>query len=414
MFSNLDLSFDINDTQSIAQYNHNYDRRPLSYQTGATPGLSLDASLADISSGHGGNKSPRRQSLAIVSENNWLGPRQNTHQAANGSSGTPSQRSPTDVVLSAYPASISSSSGTTPRGPTHNQMPIEDRDKCRTVRGPCPSDTTAESANNSFIEDSRQAEMQGDPPLSCSAFDITAWVRKLSDINVQLYQHVARISSLHDLRSKASITSEALGTDAKNGKRFAIDQTFKLSLLLIEALNHLYSRLLYTSSSHALPNSPPNSGGTTSGPYLPGTASLDQGSILLVLSSYLRLIEAYDITFRSVQASLTENQAAMTGKEAPRHLALPQLTIGAFSPPASSAVQITLIVHLGEMLLAQIRRLIGSMESSAGLDSGAEGGGESLGDTTLRAIRAKESETMKRINSIKRICSSRVDPFEQW
>ena len=408
MFSDLDLSFNLDNNQLAVQYDDDHDHRASSFQTDATPGLSRSVELADMFSGQEVHDSMGRHSLVTVTGNNSEGPSVTPREALLGPSTTSKQGSPTEELLDAYSSIINTNSGTINCGPTQNQLSLENRNDYGSAQASDPQHVTAESTNNIPDEDIIQTEMQSDLPSSYSASNTAAWVQKLSDINVQLFEHVATIPSLQDLQFKASAASEVFGTDAWNGKGFAIDKTFNLSQLLIEALNYLHSRLLHTSSSHSSPLPPPHSGATTPDHHSPGTAFLDQGSILLVLSSYLRLIDAYDRIFRNMQGSLTKTRAATTATKGPRHFRLPQLTIGAFSPPPSSVVQITLIVHLAETLLARIRGLVGSMENSAALHGGAEGGGESPGDITLRAIRAKEAKTMKMINSIQRMCSSRM------
>ena len=314
--------------------------------------------------------------------------------------------SPSGELFGTYPSLINTSSGTTSEN-TQQNLSGRNRGDLQAPKRSDPSYATMRSANNGFDANVVPSEMQQDPAPSCPTAETATWIQKLSEINVRLFQHVATIPSLQDSALNGSESLEA-PKHKWNDRGLAIDKTFNLSQLLIEALNHLYSRPLQNSSTQTSPPSPPGSGSTTPDPTLSCINNLDQGSILLVLSSYLRLIDAYDRIFRNMQASLTSPQQAASTKSYLSNLRLPQLTIGGFSPAPTSVVQTTLIVHLTETLLARIRLLVGSMESSAGLDGAAESGNESPGDTTLRAIRIKEKEMMKRVNSIKRMCSNRL------
>lgn len=242
--------------------------------------------------------------------------------------------------------------------------------------------------------------------------DTTFWVQKLSDINVRLYQHIATIPPLEDssqtngAHSPESSVGPGSRTESSNIKVFAIDETFRLSQLFIEVLNQLYPLYSMPSCRSHKPSpsisrqkllTPLSSKSSTS------SALLDQGSELLVLSSYWRFIEAYEKIFQHMNACVVKRRASNHEVQ----LRLPSLAIGSFSLPSSSATQITLVIHLIETMMARIRDLVNEM-TVARLDceeaSGSEAGGSgAVTEATQQAIRVKEAATMKLVNNIKKV-----------
>ncbi|MCJ1247063.1 hypothetical protein MMC30_004274 [Trapelia coarctata] len=269
--------------------------------------------------------------------------------------------------------------------------------------------------------------------------DKAALIEKICDINKQLYDHATtlppdpldRSLGTGTTRSSSAATSpetqenqEPTGlesTDIRSqtasshsGDEFAIDKTFALSHELIGVLNQLYPRFIQKYPDQDAPSHQPQTRSpstlmqrhdATTAPSVPRTpCSLDEGSVLLILSSYLRVINIYETIFSHIQLSINETYGR-AGRTAMR---LPRLNIGAFSLPSCSVMEITVIIQLAEQLLSRLREITGLMDSyTRGEDHDAERGHDqgktiSCTDATLRCLRSRERELVKRTTQVKR------------
>ena len=270
------------------------------------------------------------------------------------------------------------------------------------------------------------------------------WLQRVAEINVRLFEHASIIPAVqespeHPQTGDRRVESSPNALDHKGGSgprkeeqgsEFAIDQTFLLSRQLIHILNQVYPRFhqtafsldpavispCYSQSPHRQHSSHGSHRGHNSGASNPlaiydhPPASIDPGSGLLVLSCYLRVIDIYDKIFGHIRTCL-----AKTGTAEPlTQIRLPGLTIGSFSLPSSSALQLTLFIQLAEQLLDRLRSIVALMDSTVLRAANDEGGsnrpdgqdGSPLGDVTdvtLQAIRTREGEMVKRMNSVRRM-----------
>ncbi|QKX58589.1 uncharacterized protein TRUGW13939_05714 [Talaromyces rugulosus] len=207
------------------------------------------------------------------------------------------------------------------------------------------------SSNQKSVED-------GGPPRYASGGDANprvsrrdTWVRRLSNINIKLYQHAALISprsSTHS--SNYGSFPDGDGSFLPN-KDVAVDQTFIITLQLLEILNNQHT--------------PPN--GSLRGTF---ADSPDHGTLLLIFSSYLRLLDVYSAIFHrlhtslgphpsrpSTSASTHHPSSTVCGTDAPNNACLPRfptLRIGDFSLQAPSSLNALLVVQLAEQLLQRI------------------------------------------------------------
>ncbi|KAK5992324.1 Isoflavipucine cluster transcription factor [Cladobotryum mycophilum] len=163
-------------------------------------------------------------------------------------------------------------------------------------------------------------------------------IRQLSDLNVELYAHAATVP-----KPPMSL-SEPLNWKDKN---FAIDRTFQLSQRLIEILNRQYPRYLETAS---MSGSEP----VSSDALQVADIETDDGSCLLILSCYIRLVGIYDNIFGNMQACL--DRSSVIARE--DHAKLPDVKFGSFSLPNSSALQIVLILQLARNLLNRMGEIV--------------------------------------------------------
>ncbi|KAF2444611.1 hypothetical protein P171DRAFT_431418 [Karstenula rhodostoma CBS 690.94] len=229
--------------------------------------------------------------------------------------------------------------------------------------GPAQGDATVENATSPCADASQTVPTL--PALTT--------VRSLSDLNVDLYT----LSSF--IPKPPTDISQPLSWKDKD---FAIDKTFQLSQRFIEVLNKLYPRFLETA--------PISSAG--SGSALRPDPSFDQASFLLVLSCYQRLVDAYDDIFGNMQACL--NRSSTTARE--DYVQMPDVRVGDFSLPNSSALQITLILQLARHLLRRLGDIIKWVDSGY-IDASSN----DLTSLTLKAVYTRESDLITRINVLR-------------
>ncbi|KAI9040678.1 Zn(II)2Cys6 domain-containing transcription factor fumR [Aspergillus affinis] len=221
--------------------------------------------------------------------------------------------------------------------------------------------------------------------------DMTSWVRKLSDINVELHQHMLAIPSVDVEHSPW--TNSKTSNDPNFPQELAVGRTFKLSHQYTETLNDIFSQYK-TRQTHT--GSPP------------AALTLDQPSQLLVLSSYLCLIEAYDMILQHIKA-WTEVRLTMGGSTAGEHfpVQLPRLAIGCFQLPASSSTRPLVLICIIEATMTQIHDQMNEMMRPARTigEQGTLGGYglSGVAKVTVQAIRTKEDSTMKLLHVVWRL-----------
>ncbi|THC88595.1 hypothetical protein EYZ11_011960 [Aspergillus tanneri] len=216
-------------------------------------------------------------------------------------------------------------------------------------------------------------------------------VQQLSELNVELYAHEMTVP-----KPPMSVSEPLSWKD----KDFAIDRTFHLSQRFIEVLNRQYPRYLETARLSG-------SETATSDVGLSGAFGLDQGSCLLTLSCYLRLVKTYDNIFGNMQACLDRSSVTPRGD----YVNLPGVQVGSFSLPHSSALQIVLILQLARHLLTRM----GEVVKAAGLDGQnqrkadkdtenmvlTDGTGDSLLSGAVNTVQSQECFLMNRITKLR-------------
>ncbi|KAE8149915.1 hypothetical protein BDV25DRAFT_120083 [Aspergillus avenaceus] len=235
------------------------------------------------------------------------------------------------------------------------------------------------------------AVMEATPPESVSETAevpkpdcLLATIRDLSELNVELYAHEARVP-----KPPASLAEPLSWKD----KDFAIDRTFQLSQRLIEIVNKRYPRYLETARMENS-NVPPEG--------MPPGPQVDQGSCLLILSCYTRLILTYDRIFENMQGCL--DRSSITAREDYVHM--PSVQVGSFSLPQSSSLQIVLILQLARQLLTRMGAIIKAVQPQQqenytevpALDPGAGG---VLMSSALETVSVEEDHLMKRIAKLR-------------
>ncbi|KAI0097801.1 hypothetical protein F4776DRAFT_533847 [Hypoxylon sp. NC0597] len=201
-----------------------------------------------------------------------------------------------------------------------------------------------------------------------------AIIKGLSDLNVELFSLSSAVP-----KPPTSTTQPLSWKD----KDFAIDKTFQLSQKFIEALDRLYPR---HQGSTAIDH--------VSSPVQGPPAQFDDASFLLVLSCYQRLIETYDDIFGNMQACL--DRSAITAPE--DYVPMPDMKVGSFSLPNSSALQITLVLQLARHLIKRMDFIIKALDQSRNLTSCDA---NDLMSLTFKAVSTRETDLIERINKLR-------------
>lgn len=161
--------------------------------------------------------------------------------------------------------------------------------------------------------------------------DPVHYVRQLADLNVRLCEHM---NMLPPLDSAASTPGMVPSPD---GLVFPIDETFSLTQSLIDHLKHLY---------------PPS--------VLDRTCPKpDQSTLLLIMSCSGRVFDIYEVIFGHMSGCVNHNITPVTS--AGKTMLLPQVRIGAYTPPTAAAIamQMLLIVLLAAELFDQLQEALG-------------------------------------------------------
>lgn len=253
---------------------------------------------------------------------------------------------------------------------------------------------------------------------------IAHYIRKLADLNVSLYEHATTIppqSATSDSQVAQMMAASAGSSkrktfsklptqeDIEKGKMFAIDQTFKLTQTLIEILVRLYPRfdsrvvqheadllpflslrtaenstalapeLLQTSlgslNSYQRREDSINNKSHQSQTCSSDNPPLDQGTVLLILSCYHRLVDIYDGIFGHMQACIKHSITPVTVDG--QTFRLPPLKVGEYVAPASAAIamQMMLVIRMSSQLFNQMQEVmgVGNMASTDPADNAVRG-----------------------------------------
>ncbi|CZR60924.1 uncharacterized protein PAC_10820 [Phialocephala subalpina] len=241
-----------------------------------------------------------------------------------------------------------------------------------------------------------QLSTSRDQPKGASSSLAITTIQALSDLNVELYAHAAMVPKPPKSSSQPLTWKD---------KDLVVDKTFQLSQRFIDVLNKFYPRYVEASTSSSSPNTSASSASSPRTGMALGRlhAAIDQGSFLLILSCHLRLIDTYENIFGNMQACLDRSSVT----ECEDHVGLPNVKVGSFSIPDTSAVQITLILHLARHLLSRMGELIKSIESSQTSDRVNEDGSLSVGSDslvspTLEAVHSREKVLVERISRLRK------------
>lgn len=259
------------------------------------------------------------------------------------------------------------------------------------------------------------------------------WVRKLSEINIKLYQHAANISSRGSDTASSRSPSYRPYTDNDTDYIFlsnrvmGVDQTFNITMELLEILNNQHTSGIEHDSLQGS-----------------GAESPDHGTLLLMFSSYLRLLDIYSTIFRRLHTCLgllpprpstsssahhhpspVYNSDSLSSAQLPR---FPTLRIGDFSLQNPSSLHALLVIQLAEQLLQNTyvamqhlnrrrRQRDSAVESSPPLPPrerydafygvAEDGNADDVSEVLLKSVQKRQGEAMSILRELKRALNSR-------
>lgn len=260
------------------------------------------------------------------------------------------------------------------------------------------------------------------------------WVRKLSEINIKLYQHAAQISPRGADTANSRSPSHRPYTDNDADCTFpstrvmGVDQTFNITMELLEILNNQHSSNMEHDSLQ----------GSNAG-------SSDHGTLFLMFSSYLRLLDIYSTIFRRLHTclGLPPSRPSTSSSSAHHHPSpvcnsdtlgsyhlprFPTLRIGDFSLQNPSSLHALLVIQLAEQLLQDTyvamqhlnrrrRQRDSASESSSPLSHRErydalygvpdDGNAGDVSDVLLKSVQKRQGETMGILREVKRALNSR-------
>ncbi|KAI1128296.1 hypothetical protein F5Y10DRAFT_241015 [Nemania abortiva] len=202
-------------------------------------------------------------------------------------------------------------------------------------------------------------------------------IRRLTELHLELFTLASRVPK------PPTCVSQPLSWKDKD---VALDRTFHLSHAFIEAVDQLASGPIRMSADCVsdFTDTPPDT----------DDSPLDYASLLLVLSCYQRLIEIYDAVFGNMQACL--DRSSITARE--DYVRMPDVKVGSFSLPDSSALQITLILQLARHLLRRMGSMVVGLNQK---NSKSNATTNDLISVTVQTVCSRENELIERITKLR-------------
>lgn len=187
-------------------------------------------------------------------------------------------------------------------------------------------------------------------------------VRLLSDLSVRIYDHSTLMppQSIHD-----PVPADTDRSCLQKYTKYSIDELFQLTQDLIDVYPSFLDALFGIQvSSASTPSSMTDSSGisndtdtSTSPNPTSGAGNMrsrgatrktppDQSSILLILSVHLRLIGVYEELFKHMAVCMDHKGEMLTPAQREINMAAPQLRMGSYKPPPSSAIPMAMLLFV--------------------------------------------------------------------
>lgn len=213
-------------------------------------------------------------------------------------------------------------------------------------------------------------------------------VQQLSELGLELYDFAASMPSLSTWDHPGEYSPP-------KGKEFALDRVLEISQQFIETLDRLFPR--------------PSKGSDSDAAVQP---LFDQPCQLVVLSSYLRIIEVYHVILEHIAACARFKRTVSVSHTAreDRFMRLPSFAVGSFTMDSSSTTQVLVLVHIIEVMMTQSRHLIQCMVNS-GKEREAQNTDRDLertpkptaGEIALEGLRSTEEDTLRMVETVRRL-----------
>ncbi|TRX93530.1 hypothetical protein FHL15_005502 [Xylaria flabelliformis] len=205
--------------------------------------------------------------------------------------------------------------------------------------------------------------------------DLSDLVKQLSDLNARLHRHMVSVPPVNAW--KPSLIQPLHSPLAGSTPEFALDQTFSLSQELAEILVQIF-------------------------PGSSRTLDLDAPSELLILTSYLYLVEIYDKILRHMQVCAQAHQNLEAPQvEARQPLRLPTLSVGAFAISSSSPNMAVVLVLLMQAMVVRVQAIINEVgRRTRGNTPEGESCAGNITKVTREAIREKEQSMISRLGTV--------------
>jgi hypothetical protein len=290
-----------------------------------------------------------------------------------------------------------------------------------------PYDDDAQDPGPQLRGNQQEEEEPSDPASETHQSNMTSWIRMLSDTNVQLHQHMQSIPVVEPGQRSRSSSGSSLSS-MEGETRLPVDCTIKLS--------GQYTALL-TSICAGFESCRASNDAQTLAQF-----TLDQPSQLLILSSYLCLLESYDKILQHIKAWL-EVRLKMGVRGSVTTLndeessfcfptQLPSLAVGSFELPKTSSIQTVVLACILETNVMHMHSLIREiMRPTSSIVTGlapksvpsgpppaekrsmngvadARGGLSSVAKVTLQAIEANEDSTLQLVHIVSKLALGRV------
>lgn len=200
---------------------------------------------------------------------------------------------------------------------------------------PITKDNTGKDTDLWLFHSTSEKAVELDPESAavpnCSHVIHEEVMSRLVELNLELFKHSVTLSMRH-----------------VHLESFAIDDTFQLLQKLIYVCNDLKFNRRTSSSSESQQESNPDIHQHTASDANADISHIDPGTHVLILSSYVRVLEIFAVLFGNVQSSFVSDQ---TSKE---NLKLPKVSVGHFSIASNSVIQLTLVLQIAEQMLCQL------------------------------------------------------------
>lgn len=201
------------------------------------------------------------------------------------------------------------------------------------------------------------------PLVAHEESSVEGLVRMVADLNAESYVFTNSIPSVEDcLNEEGEYRPVAR-------REFALDQMLKLSQRFIDVLSKLFTATKST------------------------TSTVDAASELLIVSTYMRVIETYQLllqhTSQCAKGHLQTAKAPEHAEVTESFYKLPALMVGGFTMESSTATHAELVVGMVEAMMGRERVLLRGILKGAVAKAALEAFGERDGETRALVGRVK-------------------------